>query len=382
MLAGPLSRKTRNIQVIAKKAEYDKGKVSVEFRKGVASAGEFICGVSVRSGFVSLSIRHGGGLMLAKLLLQVTLMVAIFSLASCGGDNDGEPLATYAGLTGAAEVQFSIKNATPDTLYVYNYPYHEQIATQPTSLPAGQTIQLTLLTNPEMRIYFSNTPLSDTIEKGTAPDAFNYYSNATATYSFMEYLYEPASSRYTVDLSYIDEYSYPITVTFSDVPSSYTGCQAGFEYGFTSLTAVKNALQQQTDYQWDALIWPAKVNTVWNSADYPANMDRIIGPNKVWPCSGNWVPDSYQAFLTSLPRDGSQLFSSTYTNWSGWQTLAGNSDPSPSATGYVKALHSAATADKNGKYGFFCYPNDNASGEFTWVPDSTTCTITVYPHDQ
>lgn len=331
---------------------------------------------------ISNSVRYGGGLMLAKILFYVTLLMAIFSLVSCGG-NDGGAVGTYVGLTGGTTVQFTINNTTEDTLYVYNYPYQEQTATQPITLQAGQTLQLPLLTNPEMRIYFSNSRLTSTIEQGTAPDAFNYNSNATATYSFMEYLYEPAFSRYTVDLSYIDEYSYPITVTFSNVPSAYTGCVSGFEYGFTSLTAVKNALKQQTDYQWDALIWPATVNTVWNSADYPANMDRIIGPNKVWPAvGGNWVPDSYNAFWASLPVGGNQLFGSSYTNWAGWQTLSGGSNPSPSDTGYVKALHSAATADSNGKYGFFCYPNDNASGEFTWVPDSTTCTITIYPHDQ
>jgi hypothetical protein len=55
---------------------------------------------------------------------------------------------------------------------------------------------------------------------------------------------------------------------------------------------------------------------------------------------------------------------------------------SRSGTGYVKALHSTATADKNGKYGFFCYPNDNATSEFTWVPESTSCTITIHPHDK
>jgi hypothetical protein len=317
-----------------------------------------------------------------RLLLQVTVLMTIFSLVSCGGDDDGGQLGTYVGLTGAAGVQFTIKNATQDTLYVYNYPFAEQIATQPITLLPTKTLQLTLLTNPEMRIYFSNTRLTNTIEQGKAPDAFNYYSDATATYSFMEYLYEPLSSRYTVDLSYIDEYSYPITVHFSNVPSTYTGCESGFEYGFTSLTAVKAALKNQTDYQWNALIWPATVNTVWNNGDYPANMDRIIGPNKVWPSSGNWVPDSYNAFLTSLPPDGNQLFGAGNTNWGGWQTLAENSTPSPSGTGYVKALHSAATADKNGKYGFFCYPNDNATGEFTWVPDSTSCTITIHPHDK
>ncbi|MRR55177.1 MAG: hypothetical protein EG822_11825 [Deltaproteobacteria bacterium] len=315
--------------------------------------------------------------MSVKMLLQVMVLMAIFSVASCGGEA-GKDVA----LTGAAEVQFTIINATSDTLYVYNYPFQEQLATQPITIPPAQTLQLPLLTNPEMRIYFSNKALSATIEQGKAPDAFNYYSDATASYSFMEYLYEPLSSRYTVDLSYIDEYSYPITVTFSKVPGTYTGCEEGFEYGFTSLAAVKAALQAQQDYQWGALIWPATVKTVWNSDDYPQNMNRIIGPNKVWPSSGNWVPDSYAAFLSSLPQSGNQLFGIGTTNWEGWQTLAERAVPGPAGTGYVTALHSAATPDTRGKYGFFCYPNDNAAGEFTWVPEATLCTITIYPHDK
>jgi hypothetical protein len=318
-----------------------------------------------------------GGVMLREIVLYVTLVMMVFSLVSCGGEDEKS-----AELTGKAVVKFTINNATNDTLYLYNYPFQQQTPTPPITLSPSQTLQLPLLTNPEMRIYFANRALTDTIEQGKAPDAFNYNSDATATYSFMEYFYEPLSSRYTVDLSYIDEYSYPITVNFSNVPSSYTGCEAGFEYGFTSLAAVKDALKNQTDFQWDALIWPATVVTTWNSSDYPLNMNRIIGPNKVWPSSGNWVPDSYAAFLTSLPRDGIQLFGTGTTNWTGWQTLDENSSPSPSGTGYVKALHSAATADKNGKYGFFCYPNDNASGEFTRVPDTTLCTITIYPHDK
>jgi hypothetical protein len=359
-------------------------------KSGIGSMARYVgtacCGLktprtifSVR--IISKSDRYGGGLMLKKILFNVTMLLTIFSLISCGG-GDGGYVGTKVGLIGGAEIQFTIHNATQDTLYVYNYPFKEQIATQPITLPPSKTLQLPLQTNSEMRLYFSNRRLTNTIEQGKAPDVFNYYSDATATYSFMEYLYEPLSSRYTVDLSYIDEYSYPVTVNFSKVPSTYTGCQSGFEYGFSSLSSAKAALKQQTDYRWDALIWPAQVVTVWNNGDYPQNMDRIIGPNKVWPSSGNWVPDSYAAFLTSLPLDGNQLFGAGTTNWVGWQNLAENSNPSPSATGYVKALHSIAPADKSGKYGFFCYPNDNATGEFTWVPESTSCTITIYPHDK
>lgn len=85
--------------------------------------------------------------------------------------------------------------------------------------------------------------------------------------------------------------------------------------------------------------------------------------------------------MASLPWNGMQLFNST-TNWSGWQTMTQADNPGPSFTSYAKALHDAATADKKGKFGFFVYPQDNTSGEFTYVPDSVGCTVTIYPCDK
>ncbi|HEX9022510.1 MAG TPA: beta-1,3-glucanase family protein [Geobacteraceae bacterium] len=321
--------------------------------------------------------------MLMKRVFLAILIVAVFNLSSCGG-GDGGNGGPNAGLPGAANVRFTIVNATQETLYVYNFPDDGSgTKASPIPLAPSSKLQLPLLSSPQMRIYFSDQHLSNTIEKGSPPDVFNYSADATATYSFVEYYYEPSSSRYTIDLSYIDEFSYPITLTFSNVPSTYNGCVPGFEYGFTSLTAVKNALKSQTDYPWDALIWPAVVETDWNNGEYPQNMDRIIGPDKVWPnTGGHWVPHSYNAFTDKLPQDGRQLFSNITTNFSGWKILKETDNPSPSNTGYVKALHSAAKPDKNGKYGFFSYPTDNGTAEFTYVPDSTTCTITIYPHDK
>jgi hypothetical protein len=284
---------------------------------------------------------------------------------------------------------FTVINSTGKTVYVYNFPYLEPEAMQPAlTLEDDKSHQLSLVPDKSMRIYFADEKLANSIEQGKAPDVFNYNVDATVTYSFMEYKYEPSDSRYTVDLSYIDEFSYPLTVKFSDVPSTYTGCDADFEYGFTSLATVKENLKQQTDYSWDALIWPYKVKTTWNSENYPLGMDRIIGPNKVWAAQrsgtahgGPWVPHSYDAFMASLPWDGIQLFTSV-SNWNGWQNMTEADNPGPSHTGYAKALQQAAKADKNGKYGFFTYPRDNTSGEFTYVPDSATCTIIIYPYDK
>jgi hypothetical protein len=319
--------------------------------------------------------------MVREKLIHALLLMTLFSLVSCGGGGDIGP---DTGLT-EGPVKFTIINATNETLYVYNYPTLEKSPTTPVTLAPGKPLLLALLDKPEVRIYFSNKPLSNTLEKGEPPDVFNYGKDATVTYSFMEYFYEPSNSRYNVNLSYVDDFSYPITITFSNVPSSYTGCEPGFEYGFSSLTAVKNALKSQTDYRWDALIWPAVVETDWDSDKYKGStIDRIVGPNKVWPAiagNGPWVPHSYKAFSTSLPKDDYQLFTNS-TNWTGWQVLTQSDSPSPSGTGYVKALHSAAKADKNGKYGFYCYPKDDQTNVFAYVPDSTTCTVTIHPHDK
>ena len=135
-------------------------------------------------------------------------------------------------------------------------------------------------------------------------------------------------------------------------------------------------------------MWPeTKVKTRWGQ--YPDNIYRVIGPNTVWAAETNdqykigpWEPDSYLPFVTRLPQAGNQLFDSHNTNFSGWKNLEATDIPSPSDTGYVKALHNAATPDKHGKYGFFCYPKDNAAGEFTWVPTSVKCKVTVYSFEK
>jgi hypothetical protein len=334
--------------------------------------------------------------MLKKILTCLTLLVSMFGMVSCRGEHGApyeEPKPDSRqtgersdgmdiGLTSGRKGTFNLRNATTHTLYVYDFPYGNPAATAPVMLAAAQSLDFALTPNKnEMRLYVAHEPLKNSIEKGEAPDPFNYSRDATVMYSFLEYYYEQDASRYTVDLSYIDEYSYPVTVSFTDVPDTFTGCEPGFTYGFSSLAAVREALKKQTDYHWDALIWPATVHTVWDSDKYPANMYRIIGPNRVWPAVGNWVPDSYGAFTATLPMNGMQLFGSD-TNWNGWQQRVKADNPSPSDTGYVKALHQAAKADKNGKYGFFCYPRDNADGEFTRVPEGTACTITIHPFDK
>lgn len=72
--------------------------------------------------------------------------------------------------------------------------------------------------------------MSESIEKGVGPDGGNPFVDGDVMWSFVEYFWEPGANRYTFDLSYIDEFSYPVTVKFSDV-GGYNGAVEGHEYG-------------------------------------------------------------------------------------------------------------------------------------------------------
>ncbi|POF28972.1 beta-1,3-glucanase family protein [Roseibium marinum] len=282
--------------------------------------------------------------------------------------------------------KFKISNQSGKDLYVYDFNYGSPAKVKPLGggpLKKSDTLSLTLEPNAERRIYFAEKKLSESLEKGVAPDAFNIGVDGSVMFSFAEYNYEPAHSRYTVDLSYIDVFSYPVTVQFSDL-GTYKDAVADFEYGPKSLKTILTELAKHVDYSWSALVWPLKhVKTQWGH--FPDGIHRVIGPNTAWQGElpdnkiGPWVPTSYETFFTSLPKSGTQLFGSK-SNWDGWQSLTQSAAKSPSDTGYVKAMHAAATPDTNGKYGFFCYPRDNTAGEFTYVPDSAVCQINVYPY--
>jgi len=284
-----------------------------------------------------------------------------------------------------ATTQFTVSNQTGADLYIYDFNYSTPAAVTPLGggpVPSAGSLSVTLQPTAERRLYFAAKRLSESLELGVAPDPFNSGIDGSVMFSFAEYNYEPANSRFTFDLSYIDVFSYPVTVQFSNL-GTYTGAVANHEYGPTSLSEIETQLGAQTDYDWSALVWPlTNVVTKW-PPQFPNGIRRVIGPNKAWQGEladgsiGPWVPTTYEAFFSSLPKSGSQLFGSQ-TNWQGWQDLTQSATPSPSSTGYVAAMHAAATADSNGKYGFFCYPMDNAAGEFTWVPDSATCLIAVY----
>ena len=271
-------------------------------------------------------------------------------------------------IDGSSGVKFTIKNLTNNTIYVYISPSGK---TTPYGIMSKKDFQLPV-SGISQRIYFAGEKLKNSLEINSVriPDSFNSSVDQNVAYSFMEYTI--LDDTYTVNPSYVDEFSYPYTIQFSNV-GNYKDCQENFEYGFTSLTTVKNNLISQ-GAPWDKLIWP--------NGGF-----RIIGPNRVWllcslgGCNNSDVPQSYKDFNKSLPWDGTTLFN-TQQNFSGWKDLVEKDNPGPSQTGYVIALRKGVKADNNSKYGFFTYPRDNSNGQFTSIPHSVGCTITVYPYDK
>ncbi len=301
--------------------------------------------------------------------------------------------------------EITIKNSSNKGVYIYNYSYGTHEKTTPINdgspLASGDSVQLPLLPRDKMRIYFASEKLSKSIESdaGAPPDPFNYHSDATVMYSFVEYNGKPDPGHpdtYVINLSWIDEYSFPITLRFN---KDVQGVKANTECGIKSLSGVKKALKDQTDYNWSALIWPMPppddnyAKTIWDTEAYKINIYRIIGPNKVWgqtnkehtdKLDGNWVPSSYGEFVAEdggLQTDGHQLFGGTdssTTNWNVWQNNDVNKTPNPSKTGYVKALKEASI--NSGIMNGDCWPKDDDK-EFTYVPNSVDCTVTIYPYD-
>ena len=280
-----------------------------------------------------------------------------------------------------ANPQLTIVNKSGHPLYVYDF---DESAMQPTpllkQLAAGQTFQLTMqpAKNPgraSRRIYFAASRLNAIEKSGLDPDPFNPTNDGNVMFSFAEYNYESANSRYTVDTSYIDVFSYPVTLTFAG--SFGQVFEPGHEYGPKSFAAIAKALQDQGG------LW---ANLVWKDN---GGMKRIVGPDKVWPFNKATdippqVPQSYRNFWNQLPPNGKQLFQ-TVSNFDGWRTYYQNDPKNPNHkiimnTGYVKALLSAATPDKNKKHGFYIFPKDSQA-EFTNLPLSVKTTITVYSYE-
>lgn len=223
----------------------------------------------------------------------------------------------------------------------------------------------------------------------TAPTADNSFLN----YNFLEYYLYPANGgyEYTIDTSYIDEWSLPIQFKFTTNGADWSGAVDGTTYGFNDVDTVVSQLTAAGG-PYSNLVWSG--STPWDPQP-PSTVSRIIGPDKVWtqqsfePSSNinmdstGWVPASYQTFVqgtltgyTNPYYYNGTLYSST-GNFEFWK----NSVSGPASTPYPIALRTAAILDGfpavDGVYGFFTYPNDETAGQFTNIPTAVSLDIYV-----
>ena len=272
----------------------------------------------------------------------------------------------------------------------------------PVTIASGASAPVTLSVynaapgSPANRIYFvegTGFTLPNTSTGGvdpfnpTATTAGNSFQN----YSFIEYNLYPATGggyQYTIDTSYIDEWSLPVQMKYTINGSGWTGAVDGKTYGFTDFDTVVNQLTTAGGSYSD-LVWSG--STPWDPQP-PAGVTRIIGPDKVWSeqsfqvppnvdmSASGWVPTSYQNFVTAYPYNGSQVSgSATQDNYDFWRF----SVDGPASTPYAIALRTAAVQDgfapdANGVYGFFTYPNDETAGQFTNIPTATSLDVYVW----
>ena len=305
----------------------------------------------------------------------------------------------------------TIHNSSGQTIWVYNLPtsgnYSIPAGFQPVEVHAGDTTKVTLALgtapagSPENRIYIVQGSAGFTLPVSSpgGVDAFNPTAPSAGdsflNYSFLEYNYYAANGgyQYTIDTSYIDEWSLPIQMQFHLNGATWSGAQDGKTYGFNDFDTVVSQLTAAGGPYAD-LVWSG--TTPWSPYP-PATVSRIIGPDKVWaqqstePAdninmnSTGWVPASYQNFVqygssgTTYPYayNGTQL--SSEGNFAFWKSSVSG----PASTPYPIALRTAAVldgypADANGVYGFFTYPNDETAGQFTNIPDAVSLDVYVF----
>ncbi len=304
----------------------------------------------------------------------------------------------------------TVHNDSATTIWVYNLTtsgdYSIPADFQPVAIPAGGSAPVTLaagtgpLGTPENRIYFveGEQGLDLPVVSPGGIDAFNPTAATAGTsfrnYSFIEYFSYSAATgdQYTIDVSYIDEWSLPVQFEFTVNGADWTGAVSGKTYGFKDYDTVASQLRAAGGPYGD-LIWSG--STPWVPQP-PATVHRIIGPDKVWsqqstePAANvnmnvtGWVPTSYQDFVQyggpqtyPYAQDGTQY--SPEGNFTFWK----NAVTAPASTPYPVALRTAAMldgfpADANGVYGFFTYPNDETAGQFTNIPTAVALDIHVH----
>jgi len=270
--------------------------------------------------------------------------------------------------------------------------------------------------SPGNRIYVvEGTPFTLPITATSGVDPFyppgSPGGDAFGNYSFMEYSLYPANGgyEYTIDVSYIDEWSLPIQTKFTLNGANWNGAVSGKKYGFNDFDTVVSQLTAAGG-PYPNLVWSGA--TPW-APQPPATVSRIIGPDKVWtaqsgepPTNVNmdntgWVPASYQDFVkygsypdpttkqqvypysfngfgVSCPTASCTVKPTTKTNFNFWkdQVNAPGSTPYPIALRTAAILDGFTTANANGVYGFFTYPNDETAGQFTNIP--TAVSLDVY----
>jgi hypothetical protein len=333
---------------------------------------------------------------------------------------------------GATAPTITVHNSSQQTIWVYNLTNTGDYAipatpwsTSPTAPPdwvgpvsiaAGSSAPVTLAVNngpagsPGNRIYIvegaSGFTLPITPTSGVDP----FYppgfpaDDSFLNYSFVEYNLYPATTGggnwYTIDTSYIDEWSLPVQMKFTINGAAWTGAVDGKTYGFNDFDTVVSQLTAAGGPYSDLVSSGA---SPWDPQP-PSTVARIIGPDKVWAQQFNepaaninmnvtgWVPASYSDFVqygsylnanqqTVYPYayNGTQLSGTSQTNFDFWRfNVTG-----PASTPYAIALRTAAIqdgfpADANGVYGFFTYPNDEAAGQFTNIPTAVSLDLYVW----
>jgi hypothetical protein len=318
--------------------------------------------------------------------------------------------APAAPLPEATAPTITLHNNSDQTIWVYNLAtsgnYQIPADFQPVSIAPQSSSPVTLavgtgaLGSPENRIYIveGTAGIALPVDSPGGIDAFNPKAltagNSFLNYNFLEYYLYPANGgyQYTIDTSYIDEWSLPVQYKFTLNGANWSGAVDGKTYGFKDFDTVVAQLKAAGGPYSD-LVWSG--STPWTPHP-PSTVSRIIGPDKVWaqqsgqvPPNQNmnqsgWVPTSYQNFVqygasgTTYPYAWNGTQYSATGNFDFWM----NSVDGPASTPYPMALRLAAIqdgfpADSNGVYGFFTYPNDETAGQFTNIPTAVSLDIYV-----
>lgn len=319
---------------------------------------------------------------------------ANYSIPDTPWKAEPEPPAPHLPPDWVGPVKIEPGSSTPVTLAVYNAP------------PKSPGNRIYIVEGSEFTLPVTSTSGVDPFDPTASPGGDSFRN-----YSFLEYSLYPADGgyQYTIDVSYIDEWSLPIQTKFTLNGARWNGAVNGKTYGFNDFDTVKSQLDAAGGPYGD-LVWSGP--TPW-APQPPPTVSRIIGPDKVWTAQSTepavnftmnktgWVPESYQKFVqygahvdpatrktvypysfngtgVSCPPASCTVKASTPTNFNFWkyQVSAPGSTPYPIALRTAAILDGFTTADAKGVYGFFTYPDDEAAGQFTNIP--TAVSLDVY----